>query len=85
MIFRRRIQSRLPANCPFCHIKYNQRIYTIRDFGGMDEIMFYMDDSLLSVANDFYQGSGSWLDAVKAGGAGAKVLHTEDYQKWPIR
>jgi hypothetical protein len=44
-----------------------------------------MDDSLLSVANDFYKGSWSGLDAVKPGGAGAEVLHTEDYQKRPIR
>jgi hypothetical protein len=47
----------------------------------MDEIMFRMDDSLLSAADDFYKGSWSGVDAVKAGGAGAGVLHTGDYQK----
>jgi hypothetical protein len=47
----------------------------------MDEIMFRMDDSLLSAADDFYKGSRSELDAVKAGGADAEVLHTGDYQK----
>jgi hypothetical protein len=47
----------------------------------MDEIMFRMDDSLLSAADDFYKGSWSGLDAVKAGGVGAEVLHTGDYQK----
>ena len=47
----------------------------------MDEIMFRMDDSLLSAADDFYKGSWSGLDAVKAGGVGAGVLHTGDYQK----
>jgi hypothetical protein len=47
----------------------------------MDEIMFCLDDSLLSAANDCYKGSWSRLDAVKAGGAVAEVLHTGDYQK----
>jgi hypothetical protein len=47
----------------------------------MDEIMFRMDNSLLSAADDFYKGSWSELDTVKAGGAGAEVLHTGDYQK----
>jgi len=47
----------------------------------MDEIMFRMDDSLLSAADDFYKGSWSELDVVKAGGVGAEVLHTGDYQK----
>ena len=43
--------------------------------------MFRMDDSLLPAADDFYKGSRSELDAVKAGGAGTEVLHTGDYQK----
>jgi hypothetical protein len=47
----------------------------------MDEIMFCMDNSLLSAADDFYKGSWSELDAVKAGGVGAEVFHTGDYQK----
>jgi hypothetical protein len=36
----------------------------------MDEIMFCMDDSLLSATDDCYKGSWSGLDAVKAGGVG---------------
>jgi hypothetical protein len=51
----------------------------------MDDIMFCMDDSLLSAADDCYQGSWSGLDAVKAGGAGAGLLHTGDYQKTVVR
>jgi len=47
----------------------------------MDEIMFRMDDSLLSAADDFYKGSWSGLDAVKAGDVGTEVVHTGDYQK----
>ena len=34
--------------------------------------MFRMDNSLLSAADDFYKGSWSGLDAVKAGGESAE-------------
>jgi hypothetical protein len=51
----------------------------------MDEIMFCMDDSLLSAADDCYKGSWSGLDAVKAGGAGAGVFPTGVIKKRPIR
>jgi hypothetical protein len=40
----------------------------------MDEIMFRMDDSLLSAADDFYKGSWSELDAVEAGGVTSNCM-----------